>query len=67
MLRPDLILLLRRRLLTDEHACEVRSELLPVLIEHAKEPVLFGRLSVMVPLLGVSHDLVLVVRLEGQQ
>ena len=60
-------MLLSRRLLTDEHASNVGSELFPLLIEHPQEPILPCRLPTMIPFFGVSHNLVLIVCLDGQK
>lgn len=58
---------LLRGLLTNEEAGEASGGLLPLLVEHSEETILLVRLATMVPLLGVTDDLMLVVRLEGEE
>lgn len=54
-------------LLADEHSSDIRSDLLPVLVQHPQETIFRGGLAVVVPLLSVSDDLVFAVRLKREE
>ena len=61
------ILLLRGRLLADEHPRDIRSELLPALVQHTQEPILASRFPSVVPFFRVACYLAVPVRLDRQE
>lgn len=58
---------LRRRVLSDEHACNVRRELLALFVKHAQKAILAGGFALVVPLFGVARNLVRRIGLDREQ
>lgn len=53
--------------MADERAGQARRPLLSLLVQHSKEAILASRFALMIPLLGVTSDLLRPISFNGQQ